>query len=38
MPTIQMSGAQPWTNLYDQCCPRGSDAGQCAALLLGPPH
>lgn len=20
MPTIQMSGAQPWTNLYDQCC------------------
>ena len=20
MPTIQMSGASPWTNLYDQCC------------------
>ena len=20
MPTIQMSGSQPWTNLYDQCC------------------
>ena len=20
MPTIQMSGAQPWTNLFDQCC------------------
>jgi len=20
MPTIQMSGAQPWSNLYDQCC------------------
>lgn len=20
MPTIQMSGAQPWTSLYDQCC------------------
>lgn len=20
MPTMQMSGAQPWTNLFDQCC------------------
>jgi hypothetical protein len=20
MPTMQMSGANPWTNLYDQCC------------------
>ncbi|HEY7352000.1 MAG TPA: TonB-dependent receptor [Terriglobales bacterium] len=20
MPTIQMSGSQPWSNLYDQCC------------------
>jgi hypothetical protein len=20
MPTIQMSGSQPWTNLFDQCC------------------
>jgi len=20
MPTIEMSGASPWTNLYDQCC------------------
>src|SRR6185312_17383889 len=20
MPTLQMSGSQPWSNLYDQCC------------------